>query len=248
MIDADWKTADLAARGLCVSQAVADEIGALQRLPADRLPVVGNGIDAVAARATATPAAVAAARAECGAGPDDPLVVLVGSLTARKGQAVLLEAAPAILRTCHHARFLFIGDGPDRSALAQQAVRLGLAERCWFSGFRTDAAVFMGLATVVAVPSLGEAFGLTALEAMAHGKPVVASAVGGLPEIVIEGETGRLVRPGQADELAGAVSELLGDAELRARLGVAGVRRCETRFALAQIAERMLRIYREVVG
>lgn len=248
MINADWNTADLAARGMCVSQAVADEIGTLQRLPAERLPVVGNGIDPAAARAGVTVEAVAAARAECGAGPDDPIVVLVGSLTARKGQSVLLEAAPAILQAEPATRFVFVGDGPDRAALEQQAARLGVAERCWFAGFRTDAAVFMGLATVVVVPSLGEAFGLTALEAAAQGKPVVASEVGGLPEIVIDGETGRLVPPGESEALASAVSELLTNAEMRARLGVAGLRRCETRFALSRVAARILRVYHEVLA
>lgn len=248
IIDADWDTADLAARGLCVSQAVADEIGRLQRLPPERLPVIGNGLDAAALRAAVSAEAVAAARVACGAGAEDPIVVLVGALTARKGQAVLLDAAPTIRAAHEHVRFVFIGDGDNRSALEHQAVKLGLADRCWFGGFRTDAAVFMALATLVVVPSLGEAFGLTALEAAAQGKPVVASEVGGLPEIVIDGETGRLVPPGDPAALASAVNALLADAELRARWGVAGRRRCETRFALDRVAARILRVYHEVLA
>jgi glycosyltransferase involved in cell wall biosynthesis len=140
-----------------------------------------------------------------------------------------------------------VGDGELRPALEAQALRLGLGAQVHFTGWRDDVPALVALGDLFVLPSLNEPFGRVLIEAMATGKAVVATAAGGVPEIVVHGETGLLVPPGDPGALAAAVRELLDDAPRGARLGAAGRRRAETVFSLAGHVAAVERVYGEVL-
>ena len=171
----------------------------------------------------------------CGA-----VVLASGRLHETKGLDVLIDA-------CADRRDLFlvvVGDGPERERLVRRAAPLGA--RAHFLGKRDDVARIMAAADIVAVPSRAEPFGRVAIEAMACGRPVVASRVGGLLEIVVDGETGLLVPPGDAKTLSCAIATLLSDPQRARRMGAAGRLRAEARFGAGEHTQRVLGVYREI--
>ncbi len=147
-----------------------------------------------------------------GAAPQaTPIVMTVANLRAGKGHDVLLRAAAQVLAAHPATRFQFVGDGPKRGALEQQARELGIASSIEFLGHRDDVNLLLRRSTLFAFPSLMEAFPNGVMEAMAVGLPVVASNVGGIPELVDDGRNGLLVQPGNADDLAAVINRLLAD-------------------------------------
>jgi glycosyltransferase involved in cell wall biosynthesis len=203
---------------------------------AERVHVVPSGVDLDACRAA--PDARARLRAEWGWGEDDVGVALVGVLERRKGHRVLLEAA---LRAAGQLRYVFCGAGSEEEALRAQAAPLGARVR--FLGFRTDVAAVLAAADVAVLPSLNEGLGVAALEAMAAARPVIASGVGGLVEVLAGGDAGVLVPPGDANALADALGGLAADAALRARFADAGRRRVIERHSAARMAAGTLACY-----
>jgi glycosyltransferase involved in cell wall biosynthesis len=232
----DNRTARLCARILAVSEPTR---AALERqgYPPELLEVVRNGI-VVTERVSG-----AGIRAELNVPEHAPLVVHVGRLDAMKGQRELLQAFGQL----PDAYAVLVGDGPLRAELERRAAELGVAERVRFTGMRDDVAEVMAAADVVTLPSHVEAFGLTLLEAMLQARPVVASAVGGIPCVVVDGETGLLVPPGDSKALGWALGELLSDPARAQRLGDAGRRRVELEFAAGPMAARILEVYDEAV-
>jgi len=170
-----------------------------------------------------------------------PTVVTVSVRRPAKGIEVLLEAA----RDVDGARFLIIGDGPMRAEWTGLATRLGLGDRICWAGHRRDIGELLAGCDLFVHPSLDDAFPTVLLEAMAAGLPVVASDVGGIPEIVEDGVTGRLVPPGDAGRLAAAINELIAHPGSMGDAGRARVRRDLT--TEAWIA-RLDRVYREVLA
>ena len=208
---------------------------------AARIRVVPSGIDARAL--AAPPAARAAVRREWGLGDDEVAVVALGALEVRKGHAVLLAAAAGLASAAPRLRYVFCGEGRQAKALAGAAAALDGAAR--LVGFRRDVAACLAAADIVALPSLQEGLGVAALEAMAAGRPVVASRVGGLAEAVVHEETGLLVPPGDPTALAAALARLARDPDLRARLGVAGHARVLARYTATRMAEGTLACYED---
>ncbi len=204
----------------------------------DRVRVVPSGVEA---ERFVAGAARAAQRLAWKVGPEDVLVVVVGALVARKGHAVLLTAAAQLAAELPRLRYVFCGAGPEAEALREQAHALG--DRVYFAGFLPEVAPALAAADVVALPSLHEGLGVAALEAMAAGRPVIASAAGGLAEVVIAEETGLLVPAGDARALAAALARLARDTTLRGRLGAAGAARVRRHFTAAAMAEGTLACY-----
>jgi glycosyltransferase involved in cell wall biosynthesis len=176
-----------------------------------------------------------------------PYLLAIGRVVAQKGFDILIEALVRARLESHD--LLIAGDGPERAALEKQARETGLARRVHFLG-RADRqkaiALFKGCAFFV-LPSRMEPFGIVNLEAMAAGKAVVASRTGGVPEVVLDDETGLLVPPGDPAALAAAISRLVADEPLRQRLGAAGRRRV-TDFTWPAIARAFHEIYAEALS
>jgi len=187
-------------------------------------------------------------RRELGAGAGDILVGTLGRLNEpKKGLVVFLAAARRLLRDVPRVRFVLVGDGPQRAALEERATREGVSHCTVFAGIRRDVAEVMRALDLFVQPSLWEGFGLTALEAMAVGTPVVATRVGGVPEVVVDGESGLLVPPGDAEALAAACARVLNDRELAARLGRSGAERVRARFDIERLVGQIEALYRELL-
>ena len=179
--------------------------------------------------------------------PDDMVIGTVGRIQDVKNQAGLVDAF-AQLRTLlpehkHRLRLAIVGDGPLLPALRQQVEAAGLADVAWLPGARTDIAALMQRFSVFALPSIAEGTPVTILEAMASGLPVVATRVGGIPEVVAGGATGRLVAPGDAAALAEALAAYCRDPELAARHGAAGRDRVERRNSIAAMVAAYAQLY-----
>jgi glycosyltransferase involved in cell wall biosynthesis len=170
-----------------------------------------------------------------------PLLVTVGRLKAPKDFLTLVRALALLPRGSFDA--LIVGDGPDRADLEAEIRRLGIGERVHLAGERRDVSALLAGASVFVLPSVSEGLPVSVLEAMAAGLPVVGSRVGGMPELVVEGETGLLVEPGDPDELAAALGRLLAERELRRRLGDAGRERARRRFALDPFRRAHVELY-----
>jgi glycosyltransferase involved in cell wall biosynthesis len=144
--------------------------------------------------------------------------------------------------------WILVGDGELRGELEAQARRLGLAPHVRFAGWRDNVAEVLALADVFVLPSESEGFGRVLVEAMAMGRPVVATNVGGIPDIVLDGETGLLVEPADPAALASAVGALLDEPARAARLGAAGRARAESTFSLGAHVDAVERVYDEIIG
>ena len=163
-----------------------------------------------------------------------------------KGFDLLVEALPAVVAGVGSARLLLIGDGPERAALEARAAALGVAGRLHVTGATTEVMPCLAAADVVAAPSRNEGMGRALVEAMALGIPVVGAAVGGIPAVIVDGECGRVVPPGDSPALAKALVDLGRDAALRGKLGEAARRRAEA-FSTAVAEAKMRAVYDELV-
>jgi glycosyltransferase involved in cell wall biosynthesis len=177
-----------------------------------------------------------------------PLVGVVARLQPEKGVANFLKAAVRVAPQFPEAHFVIAGDGPLRQELVALAEDLGLRDRVHFLGFRSDASALMGSLDVLVVPSLTEGSPLVTLEAMAAGVPVVASAVGGIPDQVRHGKEGLLVPPGDTGAMGDAIVALLRDPARARSLGEAGRRRATSEFSHAVMVRRIEDVYRDILG
>jgi glycosyltransferase involved in cell wall biosynthesis len=170
-----------------------------------------------------------------------PVIVAVGRLKAPKDFITLVRAFSVLRPRSFEA--LIVGEGPDRRELEQEIHRLGLAARVRLAGERSDVPELLARADVFVLSSESEGFPVSVLEAMAAGLPVVASRVGGVPEAVLDGRTGLLVRPGDPAELAAALERLVAEPALRRRLGAAGRARAEECFDLERFRRAHVELY-----
>lgn len=204
---------------------------------------IHNGVDLRRIRPTRPPDHV---RQELGIDPAALLIGTVGRLSPVKGHAHFLRAARLILERQPGARFLIVGDGPLRPQLESSARQLGIDRACVFSGSRTDIYDLMAAMDVFVLPSLDEGIPMALLEAMAVGVPVVATAVGGVPEVVAHRATGLLVRSGDERALAEACLELARDVEWARTLGDRARRRVEEAFSHEQGGQMLVEAYRDI--
>lgn len=187
------------------------------------------------------------ARTRLGRPTDRVLVLFAGQVIERKGVADVLRAWSGRRDSLDSAADLVIvgddleGGGAYRVAMERLAAELGVSAR--FVGFSREVPAWLTAADVVLVPSHAEPLGNATLEAMAHARPVIGTRVGGIPEMVVDGETGLLVTPRSPEELGGAIARLVGDTVLRERLGTKARQRCESSFSLSTHVESMLAQY-----
>jgi glycosyltransferase involved in cell wall biosynthesis len=231
-----------AARVIAVSDATRKAYLAWSGGPGSQVVVIRNGV-----AGDPQPDAGPAVRAELGLAPEDLVVTMISSLRAEKGHEVACAAVGLLASEFPQLRLLIVGDGPRREHVAAAARPLG--RRAVLAGYRTDVMAVLAASDVVLHPSYHEAFPTTLIEAAAASVPVVATAVGGIGEIVVDGDTGLLVRaPAEAATLARALARLLLDTGLRAAQGRAGRARFEVRFSSVRWALELRRLYDEVLA
>jgi glycosyltransferase involved in cell wall biosynthesis len=252
MVERLWKRAavkSLAFRGLDVAvtmtRANAHYLRERQGIPAARIRVVPNGIRASYGTLAVDRPAV---RRDAGLPPTTPLVIHVGNILVHKGLFRLLEAMSEVAGDPWHVAVL--GTGPDEARCRRLVAERGISGRVTFLGAGSSASVeqLVAAADLLVLPSEIEGLPYTVLEAMACARPVVAGNVYGLPEVVEDGVTGLLVDARSVPAIAGAVSSLLADPDLRARMGRAGRERFERLFTLERQVSRMEEIYRSLLA
>jgi glycosyltransferase involved in cell wall biosynthesis len=240
------RLADLTAqmdRLIVPSESIAAKVRHEGRTAA-RFAVIPNGVDL---SRFAMPAPACVLRREFGIPGSAPLLGVVARLEAEKGHRFLLDAMPRVLASAPDAWLAVVGEGSEADALRAQATSLGpsVAERVVFTGRREDVSALTSDLTVAVLPSLREAQGISILEAMARQVPVVATAVGGIPEVITSGVDGLLVPPADPAALASAIVTLLGDGSLRAGIGEAGYRTVAERFSIDAQVRRIEEVYDE---
>jgi glycosyltransferase involved in cell wall biosynthesis len=203
--------------------------------------VIYNGVEEALPR---SPAELARKRHELGAPADAFLVSFAGRLMAEKGVDVLL---PALALLPENVFGVIMGDGPRRASHEKQAAQLDLSRRTTFTGFRSDVREVFACSDAVAIPSYTEPLANVALEAMAEGKPVVATNVEGMPEAVEHGITGLLIPPGDPAALAEGLAALAADAEAARQMGAEGRKRILRRHSPRVMARQTEELYLEVL-
>lgn len=217
------------------------EILSRWKVPAHKLKTISNGVDLELFRNAAP-----SLRDELGA-RSERLVGFVGRLVPDKGGAILLSAAQAVLSAFPNARFVFAGDGEARAEWEAFAARLGIASKVIFVGRRDDMPAVYASLDIVVLPSFMEAMPMCLLEALAAAKPVVATAVGAVPKVIVPGVTGLLCEPGDSRALSAAILRLLRDPELACALGNRGRAHIARNFAAEAMGRSYIDLYQEAL-
>jgi glycosyltransferase involved in cell wall biosynthesis len=227
------------AKVVAVSEAIAKSL-IRSGLGSQRVRVIANGVD-FSHWAPQEPAHSIETDS-----PKKAVVGVVGRLVPQKGHIYLLQAARSILSAFPQVEFLFVGDGPDRASLEQATASLGLTGNVRFAGQKSDmAAVYAGI-DVLVMPSINEGMPMTLIEALAARRPIVATAVGDVPKLIRDGETGLLVEPRNPDALASAIVKLLSDPLLRLRFAEEGRNRVLAHFSANAMASQYRELYSQV--
>lgn len=204
-------------------------------VPAVKVAVVHNGVEEHRIDAEA----VGAIRTRFGYDAGDRLVVFVGRVAFHKGAGFLADAAESVLEQVPAARFLVVGEGPMEDDLKRRASTGPLAGRFTLAGRRTDAVEIVAASDLLVLPSLSEGLPLTLLEAAMTGRAMIGSDIGGVSEVIIDGETGLLVSPRDTRALAAAISRLLADDDERKKMGAAAHRLWKKEFTVGGMIDKM---------
>jgi len=242
-----WRTRFVYERLMSHVVAISPAVAARLRggeVPASRITVIPSAVEAGALSPGRPRDRV---RAELDTTHDAEVLLTLAALVPRKGVDVLLRALRILAADDLRPVLWIAGDGAERPTLEALSESLGLAAQVRFLGRRSDRPDLLGACDLVVAPSRSEGLGVAALEAMAVGRPVVASAVGGLGEAVVHGRTGLLVPPDDPGALAEALGQVLRDRALRAALGGEGPRRVAEAFAAEQMVESYVRLYGSVL-
>lgn len=207
---------------IAVSHANARYLVESKRLPKKKVVVIHNGCDL--RRFNSGRQSGEAVRKDLGLSESDPMMVLVGRLEPQKGHRVLLDAFVKVHSEFPRARLVCVGEGSLREELEERTAGLGLAEAVRFVGFQSNVPAWLAAADLMVLPSFFEGLPIVAIESLAAGRPVVATAVDGTPEVVVNGKTGFTVPPGDAPALGAALLCLIRDADLRQTMGREGRR------------------------
>jgi glycosyltransferase involved in cell wall biosynthesis len=234
-----------AARVVVVAEALRRETIELFRVPERRVVTIPNAVDAARLGSTKSRGA---ARGLLGIPQDAGVILSVGALTWEKDPLAHLEVTQDILRADARALHLFAGEGPLRPALEGKVNELGLGKQVRILGSRNDVPELLAASDIMLLASAVEGMPGSVIEAGMLGVPVVGYALAGVPELVADGETGRLGPPGDVDALRQRVEDLLKDSTLRERMGIAARERCMSLFNINAVAPRYLALYEEVAA
>lgn len=229
-----------------VGQAVRQALIANEGIPARRVSVIYNGIDARAFSNNAGERA--SVRQKMGVGPNDFLIVQVARLDYLKDHATAIRALARVKAKNAATRLVLIGEGPERDKIEAEMHRLDLAEHVRFLGLRQDVARCLSAADLFLLTSISEGIPLTVIEAMSAGLPVVATRVGGVPEVVEEGRTGMLADAGDDADLADCILRLAGDVDRRRSMGERGAERARRLFSQSRMHADYSELYREMLN
>ena len=245
----EWWLGFEAWRVICCSDYMRGELSWVFQFPADKVHVIPNGVDPGRFEAPEGAHDLAAFRSRWAAA-DEKMIFFIGRLVHEKGVHVLIEAFAKVLAYYDKAKLVVAGKGPADPYLRHLAQSFGIYNRIYFAGFVDDATRnrLYKCADIAVVPSLYEPFGITALEAMACGVPVVVSDTGGLGEVVRHGITGMKALTANPESLADNILTLLGDDKLRERIREAALRDVRERFNWELIADKTKAVYDEVMA
>lgn len=232
---------------VCISKAVQNFVLQTLGVRKDKTRVIYNGVPSHVDESCGIDRETM--RARLGIKKEDLAIIVVAHLTANKGHQILFEAMDLLGKKALGAKLIVVGDGPLRSDLQSLASRLGIAPAVIFAGYRRDVMSLLRMSDLCVLPTqTREGLGIALLEAMAMGLPVVGSNLGGIPEVIEEGETGFLVAPGSSAELSQAIERLARDPSLRQRMGRKGRERYEQKFTLQKMLHHIESLYDELLG
>jgi glycosyltransferase involved in cell wall biosynthesis len=230
-------------RVVTVSKAIRDQLVA-QGVGQEMITVVHNAIDP----SDFDPGEERSdLRLRFGMAPSDQVITVIGRFSPEKGQLDFVEAFSRLAQERPLLKALLVGEGQDAAALKNRCRELGLVDRVIFTGYQQNVAPFYGASDLIVLPSLSEGLPNVALEALLHRRPIVATRVGGTPEVVIDGETGILVPPADPAALAEAIGRMLDDPELQERFADNGSRLIQEEYSPKAKAARIAEVYDEVL-
>lgn len=213
-------------------------------IPADKVISIPTGVDLEIFNPDTVKAMP---REELGIHANTPLVGTIAIFRKKKGHHVLLEAIPLVLKRFPDTTFLFVGDGPQRKNIEARISELGISINIRLVGLRKDVPQVLKAIDLFVLPTLQEALGTSFLEAMAMGKPVVGTRVGGVPEAVKDGISGILVEPDNPDALADTIVKLLSDRQKARMMGAEGRKIIEQNFTIEKMSEKMCSLYSSLI-
>jgi len=229
----------------CLSQDMAEWVACHRVAPRRKIRIIRNGIDTSAFQPNG---ARSDTRGVHGLPADASVVGTVGRLVEVKRQDVLLRGFSRVLPRVPNAHLVLVGDGPRRGELEALAAELGIASRVWFAGYHSSAAPFLQAMDVFALTSRSEGMPQSVLEACVAGLPVIASAVGGVPEVIADGRTGLLFPYGDDAALADGLITLLTDRSVATRLAVAARSHVEDRYSIGRMASEYDADFRHAIA
>jgi glycosyltransferase involved in cell wall biosynthesis len=231
-------------RIITISEAIR-QVLLSEGVPAEKISCVPSAVDH---RRYAKPCDRDWFLREFGLQPTDRTIGMIAQFIPRKGHRFLIEAAPEIIARCPEARFILFGKGPLQEDVRKMCDRNRIGDKMIFAGFRTDLERILPCLDLVAHPARMEGLGVSLLQAAAAGVPIVASRVGGIPEIVQDGVNGYLIDVGDRRAIMRRMIELLADPEKARRFGLAGRMIARSRFSIDAMVKGNLAVYREMLS
>lgn len=229
-------------RFITVSEALKTEIMFWEGINEDNIRVIYNGISIDTFQKEKSPCL----KLKLGLNPIRPVVGTVARLAPQKGVSFFIQAAFIVSQLVEEAQFLVVGDGPLMAELQEEAQHLGLEENLVFAGFYPDISEIYPLMDVFVVPSLSEGLSITTIEAMAAERPIVATATGGLPELISHHKTGLLVPPGDHQTLAYGILELLKRPRWAKKLAIEAREKATASFTIDRMIADTDRLYQDI--
>jgi glycosyltransferase involved in cell wall biosynthesis len=231
---------------IAVSPQVRDDLVALGVAPAEAFAVVRLGVR-LDERVDGHDSEGERVRALLGIAPERFIVGWIGRMTGVKRTDDVLLALRGVRERGIDAGLLMVGDGPDRDHVERRAKELGVVRHCYFLGYQDEVAPYFAALDAFVLPSGNEGTPVSAIEALAAARPVVATRVGGVPDVVRDGVDGFLVDPGDVEALADRLARLANDPHLRERMGQAGHERVVPRYAVDRLIDDVDRLYRSLL-